>query len=479
MVVWLLARPCAAWYKYRHVGVLQPPPGKRRPMFLFVIAYIIAIVTAQIVAGPLWFKLEHVDENTCPIVTDMLYTESSQSPQVGTAYALGCSFGIQNCHTWSFEISKSHKSYWRIGSFAKFIPDPGSSHVPISGFDAFLKTTQSFSHGTHTCTGVYVCCGTVEIDHNEYPVLCYMDGKIAHKRISEIEEAERIATETKEKEARIKKIVETRDKVALRVNRINNVLHGLVYVGFNAQIASKVNVSIDTKTETTINLNHTLTISNSVEEIDAEQMRLDKELKRLDKKEGSLEACYNVHKRHIEEAEAAERKRRAEKEKEAAKRRAEEEARELESRKENCVPCGGSGHVACTCCNGTGSIETSDSYTCSSCSGNGTVFRNVKCNRCSGKGSTTQKCSYCWRSGGIRKKNCLWCGGSGYKNEEYCTACGGAGSRYASVCCRRCGGRGEISSSEKVICPICSGKCRLKCSRCGGNGFTYRPKGIQ
>ena len=175
------------------------------------------------------------------------------------------------------------------------------------------------------------------------------------------------------------------------------------------------------------------------------------------------------------------------------------DAKELESRKETCTPCRGTGIVECARCKGKGEVVVKESAPCPICSDDdscfpssrrrGVVAAEVECNNCRGTGEVRVKlkCRSCGGKGKRRIESpgrlpsivrCDSCGGGGW-DEGYpqsCPKCHGNGKVEVKRQCSRCGGKGTISNGSNVTCPVCNGKGRLKCERCGGRGFTYRPK---
>ena len=183
--------------------------------------------------------------------------------------------------------------------------------------------------------------------------------------------------------------------------------------------------------------------------------------------------------------------------------------KELESRKETCATCKGAGSVECARCKGKGEVVVNNKIPCTACGGEtddddygdafsgtasavsgsghrgrGMVRRQVVCNNCRG-GEIATRCGACGGKGKIRYQEpgrlpgyirCDSCGGTGRGYPETCQKCSGTGKVYVWQTCTICQGRGEISSGNKVTCPVCKGKCKLQCERCGGKGYTYRPK---
>ena len=169
------------------------------------------------------------------------------------------------------------------------------------------------------------------------------------------------------------------------------------------------------------------------------------------------------------------------------------DAKELESRKETCVPCEGKGSVKCVRCQGSGAVPSAELKECPTCCDSGRkgqVCSQRRCGKCGGSGQITPWCSACKgkgvvsgsdrdASGRIRldtRETCSSCGGSKKGYPISCPGCSGRGEVNIWQSCATCRGRGFIASGEKETCPVCDGKGDLKCERCDGRGFTYRPK---
>lgn len=173
------------------------------------------------------------------------------------------------------------------------------------------------------------------------------------------------------------------------------------------------------------------------------------------------------------------------------KRYAEEEAEELEARKGKCTRCDGSGVIQCTKCEGAGKLSIRGTQTCQKCNGKGEIPQSVECTRCSGKGYIRARCRLCGGRGKLRQDNrrrvdygmytirCDSCRGSGREPSERCMNCSGNGKIDKYVKCENCQGGGKIVVTAKRVCHVCDGECRIKCDRCSGNGFTYRPRNEQ
>ena len=249
-------------------------------------------------------------------------------------------------------------------------------------------------------------------------------------------------------------------------------------------------------------------VQKLVSELDKEadkRVKNAEEAKRIEAKRRTAKLDYDakVAKAKLEaEAEAARLRAKEEEERlllEKKRNQAEELARELESRKDTCVMCNGDGVANCARCKGAGEIIVRETEPCTTCANDesgfssshqrGCVKKQVDCSNCRGRGEIVirPRCQFCGGKGFVkitepgrfaRKERCSNCRGSG-KADGYFQACGncsGAGKVEIEQSCFRCGGRGVIATSSKVTCPVCDGKCRLKCERCGGRGFTYRPK---
>ena len=162
------------------------------------------------------------------------------------------------------------------------------------------------------------------------------------------------------------------------------------------------------------------------------------------------------------------------------------DVKELESRKETCTPCNGNGAINCARCEGDGSVVVKESASCPTCSGEGKVQSYVCCRSCRGKGRIIPKCYSCNGKGRLRISHggarldtfekCGSCNGSGRGSEEFCPRCSGEKRIEISQICQACKGSREVLKGHDETCPTCHGNGKLKCNRCGGRGFTYRPK---
>ena len=82
----------------------------------------------------------------------------------------------------------------------------------------------------------------------------------------------------------------------------------------------------------------------------------------------------------------------------------------------------------CGCCGGDG--ITTNTVTCSTCSGDG----RVSCDVCGGDGRIAYGLLTCTNCGGSGELTCSSCGGRGYKTvESTCGCCGGRGYSRHSI----------------------------------------------
>ena len=262
----------------------------------------------------------------------------------------------------------------------------------------------------------------------------------------------RIANEMAAKLSKIKKIEECETIVSGLKNTINEIISGKnkdeEWKDFDADKIAKTDNKVDVKREPPLKK-----LSSGFSET-SESDKIDAALESLEKESDRLSARINEFRRVKETY----------------------DAKELESRKETCKPCDGTGTVECARCNGSGEIAGKNMVSCPTCEGKRQFKRQVSCSNCHGKGSIAAKCNHCWRQNGLRNKNCTWCGGSGLGDSETCRKCDGYRKVYMYQACMTCQGHGEVMNDSKVTCPACKGKGKLKCERCNGRGFTYRPK---
>ncbi len=116
---------------------------------------------------------------------------------------------------------------------------------------------------------------------------------------------------------------------------------------------------------------------------------------------------------------------------------------------ENCFNCGGSGHVLCPRCKGTGQYRR----TCSWCNGSGGYSRS-RCIYCNGNGYTEDNVF------GSGKQYCINCNGTGYV-ENSCQKCSGTG--YESETCDIYAAFGQ--ETHMVLCSTCNGTGRIRKTR--------------
>ena len=301
------------------------------------------------------------------------------------------------------------------------------------------------------------------------------NAKTELKRIRDERAAEerRIAREKAEKRDRIASMVEVESEITERKDRINSILKGKLggdWQDFDAGKITQTDASVSVKGEEPLKkISGTLSENDSLGKLNEALRKLRAESERLEARLAEIAKVKSVY-----------------------------DAKELESRKETCTPCEGTGMVACAKCKGKGEVVVKESEPCPICSDDsgwsgsrrrGTVTAEVSCDNCRGTGEIRirPRCQFCGGSGKKvisepnrfdRKVRCDSCGGSG-RSEGYsqsCPKCHGNGKVEAQRQCSRCGGKGTISSGSNVTCPVCNGKGKLKCERCNGRGFTYRPK---
>lgn len=295
-----------------------------------------------------------------------------------------------------------------------------------------------------------------------------------------MEEQHRLEREKAEKQRKIEEMREIEKEISERKTRINAILagkHGGDWLGFDAGKITETDSSVNVKEEE---------LGEAVSEISSEKDSLGKmngtitslkaELSRL---EARLEKIVRVKKVYDE--------------------------KELESRKEKCAQCDGNGSVKCVRCKGEGSFVVREARPCGRCGGSnggsgfgaefesesykgaGRIKVEVECSNCYGKGMVRPKCRTCNGKGRIKTPNvtgklsnpyetCPGCNGSGHDFETFCPKCSGDKKVEVWQRCPACGGKGELSAGKNVTCPVCQGHGNLKCDRCGGRGFTYRPK---
>ena len=344
-----------------------------------------------------------------------------------------------------------------------------------------------------------------------YLAMCYMNGegvakdeakgeellkdaadagcKAANDEVARIEkereeQARKLAEEKAKKKMQIDRLVDIEDVVEERLSRINEILDGKLsgeWAGFDASKISSTDSSVSVKAEpTAIRLSEKLSDADSLDAIEKAIKNASSEVDRL---QARLDAINGVKKVY--------------------------DAKELASRKETCTPCGGVGTMECERCKGKGEILVKGKAPCPTCVGGGDdgdddgddfsgggfasrgsgrrgqVKKQVTCGNCHGTGQIRRKCGTCngkkkvaiEEPGRMRRyERCSECNGSGYGYPEACPRCDGNKKLEVWQTCATCQGRGEVTNGSKVTCPTCNGKCKLKCDRCGGRGFTYRPK---
>jgi hypothetical protein len=125
-----------------------------------------------------------------------------------------------------------------------------------------------------------------------------------------------------------------------------------------------------------------------------------------------------------------------------------------------CRLCKGKGHPPCLLCRGRGKIRRPNpaaagmpTVPCAHCDGSG-FEQNVRCKRCGGKGKVSSASEW----GRYTRMGCPFCGGDG----------------LGPPVCPRCSGRGYMGSSTTAApCRTCSGCGHLyrACPRCRGRGW--------
>ena len=286
--------------------------------------------------------------------------------------------------------------------------------------------------------------------------------------------ARKLAQAKAEKEKKIARLSEIEDEIEERKGRVNSILKGAFtgkgrygdsWQGFDAGKIAMTDASASVAEEqplrrTSVKLSGT----NSLEEIDASIDAAQKETERLEERLKDITRIKSIY-----------------------------DAKELESRKETCAPCEGKGSVKCARCQGSGAVlstERKECLTCGDSGRKGQICSQRKCGKCGGSGQITPRCSTCNGTGVVRgsgidafgkrrldtRETCNSCGGSKKGYPISCSECAGDGEVDVWQTCTTCRGRGFITSGQKETCPVCDGKGDLKCERCDGRGFTYRPK---
>jgi len=304
------------------------------------------------------------------------------------------------------------------------------------------------------------------------------DDKNAKKELGRIkseraEKARRVAREKVEKEKKIERLSEIENEIEERKNRINSILKGNFtgkgrssdWSGFDAGKITMTDASVSVSEEQSLQrASEKLSDTDDMEKINNALTAAQKETSRLEERLADIARVKNVY-----------------------------DAKELESRKETCTPCDGKGRVKCARCQGSGAVTSTERKECPTCCDSerkGQVCSQRRCGKCGGSGQITPWCSTCNGKGVVRgsgrdafgkirldtRETCSSCGGSKKGYPISCPGCAGHGEVDLWQTCATCRGRGFITSGEKETCPVCDGKGDLKCERCDGRGFTYRPK---
>ena len=294
--------------------------------------------------------------------------------------------------------------------------------------------------------------------------------RIRHERA---ERKRKLAQEKVEKEMKIKRLSGIEDEIEDRKGRINSILKGAFtgsgrssdWSGFDAGKIALTDASVTVAEESPLKrTSGELSESDSMEKINNFLDMAQKETTRLEKRLQDIARVKNVY-----------------------------DVKELESRKETCAPCEGKGRVKCARCQGSGTVTSAERKECPTCCDSGRkgqVCSQRRCGKCGGSGQITPWCSTCNGKGVVRgsgrdafgkirldtRETCSSCGGSKKGYPISCPGCTGRGEVDVWQSCTTCRGRGFITSGEKETCPVCDGKGDLKCERCDGRGFTYRPK---
>lgn len=284
----------------------------------------------------------------------------------------------------------------------------------------------------------------------------------------------RLAAEKAEKNEWLKRLVTIEDRVDELARRVNDILNGKLsgeWAGFDASKISTTDSSVSVKEENIARrLSEKLSDADSLEAIEIAIKNATSESNRLQARLDKINDVKEVY-----------------------------DAKELESRKETCSPCNGTGAIVCARCKGNGEVLVKGKKPCPTCVGcrydddyytsgserRGQIRKSVTCSTCNGHGQIRRKCGSCGgkkrvaieERGRLRRyENCAACDGSGYGYPEICPKCDGNKKYDVWQTCGTCQGRGEVMNGSKVTCPVCEGKGKLKCERCDGRGFTYRPK---
>ena len=278
------------------------------------------------------------------------------------------------------------------------------------------------------------------------------------------EKERKLAQEKTEKERKITKLSEIEDEIEERKGRINSILKGTFtgngrsndcWQGFDAGKITMTDASVSVAGEPSFKRTSTeLSEADGMEKIDNFLGAAQKETARLEKRLQDIARVKNVY-----------------------------DEKELESRKEMCAQCNGTGSIMCARCKGHGEILATERETCPACDGEKRILGQVTCRICNGNGVLIKRCETCGGKGRFAAESfklsagerCSVCNGRG-KVRESCYRCSGNGKVDSMLQCQTCRGQGVVSRGNKVTCPVCGGKGNLKCERCDGRGFTYRPK---
>ena len=281
------------------------------------------------------------------------------------------------------------------------------------------------------------------------------------------ESARRLAAEKAKKAERIRRLADIEDIVVERISRINDILAGKLsgeWADFNASKITVTDSSISAKEEPAAKLlSERLSDSDPLDVIERAIENATIEANRLQARLDKISEVKKVY-----------------------------DAKELESRKEICAQCKGEGSITCARCKGGGEVVVKDREPCPTCSASdfsehkGQIRKEVTCNYCRGLGQIKPTCGACKGKGRVRISHggarldsfarCDSCNGSGKGYQESCPKCLGNRKIEMWQACPTCQGRGIVVNGSKTTCPVCDGKAKLKCERCNGRGFGYRPK---
>lgn len=288
------------------------------------------------------------------------------------------------------------------------------------------------------------------------------------------EKERKLAREKADKEKKIARLSEIEGEITERKERINSILKGTFtgnrrsgdsWQGFDAGKIAMTDASASVAEEQPLRR-----ISANLSDADGL---------------GKIDSCIDAAQKETERLE--------ERLKDIARIKSIYDAKELESRKETCVPCKGKGRVKCARCQGSGAVTSTERKDCPTCCDSGRkgqICSQRRCSKCGGSGQITPRCSTCNGKGVVRgsgrdafgklrldtRETCGSCRGSKRGYPISCPGCAGNGEVNVWQTCATCRGRGFVASGEQETCPVCDGKGDLKCERCDGRGFTYRPK---